>query len=141
MPTENTATAEQVWARLSALVADHRDEWRRASVAMTGMPFSRVRVLRRVAAKPLSINEIAQGAIMDAPAASVAVSDLEGAGYVVREADPTDRRRKQVRITEEGQALLARLRAVADPVPDSLLHASKQDLQVLARLLEVGPPD
>lgn len=140
MPTENPATAEQIWARLSALVADNRDEWRRAAVAMTGMPFSRVRVLRRVAAKPLSINEIAHAAIMDAPAASVAVSDLEDAGYVVREADPADRRRKQVRITQEGQALLARLRAAADPVPDALRRASSQDLQVLARLLEVEPP-
>lgn len=135
MSAEPTATADQIWARLTAMVADHRDEWRRVSVATTGLPFSRIRVLRRVSTTPLSINEIAQSATMDAPAASVAVSDLEAAGYVIREAEPTDRRRKQVRITPEGKALLAQLRSATDPIPAALRDASPEDLRLLDRLL------
>ena len=45
-------------------------------------------------AAPMTVKEVAEAATMDAPAATVAVNDLEERGLVVRETDPTNRRSK-----------------------------------------------
>lgn len=128
----------QVWRAMTGLVTDSRDGWKREVIAATGLPFSRIRVLRRVATRPMTITEIAASATIDAPAASVAVSDLESGGYVVREPSPRDRRSKQVRITDAGRALLARAWSVPDPAPQVLRSASAEDLRVLRDVLLGG---
>ena len=79
---------------MAAVVFDNRDAWKRDVIDTTGLPFSRVRVLRRLAKQPMTAKEIAEAATMDAPATSVAVNDLEDRGLVVREAHPTNRRCK-----------------------------------------------
>ena len=52
----------------------------------------------------MSVKEVAQAATIDAPAATVAVNDLEERGLVVREIDPTNRRCKVVSLTDAGRA-------------------------------------
>lgn len=131
----------QVWRELTSFVTDSRDAWRRAVVAATGLPFSRIRVLKRLRNGPLTITEIAQAATIDAPAASVAVSDLEAAGYVVREASSTDRRRKQVCITDAGRSVLQEVWSVDDPAPDVLTRASTSELQLLHDMFSRRPPN
>ena len=51
-------------------------------------------MLQRLGQAPMTAKEIAEAATMDAPAATVAVNDLEDRGLVVREIDPTNRRSK-----------------------------------------------
>ena len=92
--------ADEVWNGLTALVFDNRDSWRRAVVEQTGLPFSRVRVLRRLGRQPMTVKEVAQAATLDAPAATVAVNDLEERGLVVRAVNPANRRCKTVSLTE-----------------------------------------
>ena len=99
--------ADEVWRAMAAVVFDNRDKWRRDVVGTTGMPFSRVRVLRRLAKRSMTAKEIAEAATMDAPATTVAVNDLEDRGLVVRETDPTNRRCKLVSITDEGRKVVA----------------------------------
>jgi len=41
--------ADQVWRTMSALVIDNTDTRRRTAVDRTGLPFSRIRILRRLA--------------------------------------------------------------------------------------------
>ena len=41
--------ADEVWRMMASLVIDNRDSWKRAVVERTGLPFSRIRVLRRLA--------------------------------------------------------------------------------------------
>lgn len=121
----------EIWRAITSTVMDSREQWRRDVIAATDLPFSRVRVLHRVGREPLTLKEIAHTATMDAPAASVAVSDLETAGYVIREPSPTDRRCKRVCITDAGQALLDRIREVSDPPPEALAAATREQLEVL----------
>ncbi|KPG28214.1 MarR family transcriptional regulator, partial [Mycobacteroides immunogenum] len=76
--------ADEVWRTMASLVLDNRDGWRRTVVEMTGLPFSRVRILRRLARQSMTMKGIAEATALDAPAATVAVSDLERRGLVVR---------------------------------------------------------
>ncbi|MCK5757008.1 MAG: MarR family transcriptional regulator, partial [Mycobacterium sp.] len=69
--------ADQVWRGMSAFVLDNRDGWRRAVVDRSGLPFSRIRILKRLSRHPMTVKEIAAAATVDAPAATVAVNDLE----------------------------------------------------------------
>jgi DNA-binding MarR family transcriptional regulator len=85
------STADEVWQVMSSLVFDNRDSWRRAVVERSGLPFSRIRVLRRLARGPMTVKQVAAAATMDAPAATVAVNDLEDRGLVVRTPEPTNK--------------------------------------------------
>lgn len=132
---DDAPTADAVWAQLTHLVMDTRDSWKRAVIERTGVPFSRIRILRRLRPGPLTLNQIAQAATMDAPATTVAVNHLEELGLVVREIDPTNRRRKQVSITLAGRAVLAQAMATPDPAPDTFAALSPDELRSLHTLL------
>jgi DNA-binding MarR family transcriptional regulator len=70
------------------------------------------------------------------------LDDLEDLGYVVRRADPTDRRRKIVEITTRGRAVLRELDKLVYAADDELLSAlSPEERATLAELLSrVLPP-
>jgi DNA-binding MarR family transcriptional regulator len=128
--------ADDVWRDLLRFVFDNRDSWRRAVVDQSGLPFSRIRILRRLARKSLTVKEVAQSATIDAPAATVAVNDLEERGLVVREVDPTNRRSKLVSLTEAGRAVVAGIDATDDPAPDPLAVLDDADLKTLRTILD-----
>ena len=85
---------------MASVVFDNRDAWKRDVIETSGLPFSRIRVLRRLAKRPMTAKEIAEAATMDAPATSVAVNDLEDRGLVVRETNPNNRRCKVISLTD-----------------------------------------
>ncbi|MGV0852025.1 MarR family winged helix-turn-helix transcriptional regulator [Mycolicibacterium phlei] len=127
--------ADEVWRAMAAFVLDHRDSWKRAVIDQSGLPFSRVRILRRLARAPMTVKQLAHAATIDAPAATVAVNDLEERGLVVRQVDPTNRRFKLVSLTEAGHALVDKIEAVEDPAPEALAALSADDLAALQRIL------
>ncbi len=133
MPPE---LADQVWRQMSTLVIDNKDCWRRAVVERTGLPFSRVRILRRLSGASMTVKQIAAAATIDAPAATVAVNDLEARGLVARRTDPDNRRCKLVSLTDEGRALVAAIEEVDDPAPDALARLSDNELRSLRDILD-----
>jgi DNA-binding MarR family transcriptional regulator len=128
--------ADEVWRTMAALVIDNRDSWRRSAVEQTGLPFSRIRILRRLARRPITVKEVAAAATVDAPAATVAVNDLEDRGLVVRRTDPANRRCKLVSLTEAGRAVVDIIDAIDDPAPDPLAALSDAELATLRAILE-----
>ena len=66
----HSARADRVWRLMAAVVFDNRDVWRRDVVEVSGLPFSRIRVLRRLAKRSMTAKQIAEAATMDAPAAN-----------------------------------------------------------------------
>ncbi len=128
--------ADQVWRAMAAVVFDNRDAWKRSVIETTGLPFSRVRVLRRLAKRPMTAKEIAAAATMDAPATSVAVNDLEDRGLVVRQADPNNRRCKVISLTDEGRRMVASIEGVDDPAPQPFAALSQEELRSLEDILE-----
>lgn len=127
--------ADDVWRAMAAVVFDNRDEWKRDVIETSGLPFSRIRVLRRLARKAMSLREIAEATMMDAPAATVAINDLEDRGLVVRTPDPADRRSKLVSLTQAGCDVVARIDRVEDPAPPSIAALSDDDLRALRDVL------
>ena len=130
--------ADQVWREMSAFVLDNRDGWRRAVVDRSGLPFSRIRILKRLSRHPMTVKQIAAAATVDAPAATVAVNDLEERGLVVREVDPDNRRCKVVSLTDAGRDMVRLIEGVHDPAPQSLRSLDPDDLVALRRILDTA---
>jgi len=132
---------DRVWQAMVALVMDTRGDWRRKVAEATGLPFTRTRALRRLAGGPLTLRELAESLGTDAPAATVAVNDLEERGLVTRGEHPDDRRAKLVSLTAAGRAAMRAARSVSDPVPEPLASLSREDVKALARIFDVGEAD
>jgi DNA-binding MarR family transcriptional regulator len=128
--------ADEVWRAMAALVIDNRDSWKRAVVEQTGLPFSRIRILMRLNRQSMTVKELARAATIDAPAATVAVNDLEGRGLVARQTDPANRRCKVVSLTEDGRAMVRKIDAIDDPAPDVLAALDDGELKKLRATLE-----
>ena len=127
--------ADQVWRSMSTLVLDNKDRWRRAAVDRTGLPFSRIRILRRLGSQPMTVKQVGEAATIDAPAATVAVNDLEERGLVVRQPHPENRRCKLVSLTDAGREVIAVLDATDDPAPEILAALDDEDLATLQTIL------
>jgi DNA-binding MarR family transcriptional regulator len=128
--------ADEVWRAMAAAVIDNRDSWRRAVIEQTGLPFSRIRILRRLARKPMTVKQVAHAATIDAPAATVAVNDLEERGLVLRETDPTNRRCKVVSLTDAGREMVLAIDAVDDPAPNVLAVLDDVQLRELKAIID-----
>lgn len=128
--------ADEVWRAISAVVIDNRDGWIRAVIEETGLPFSRIRILRRLARRPMTVKQVAEAATIDAPAATVAVNDLEDRGLVVREIDPTNRRCKVVSLTDAGRAMVVAIDGIDDPAPRALASLDDAQLKALKAIID-----
>lgn len=128
-------TATDVWRQLVSLVMDSRSDWRRSVTEATGLPFSRVRALWRLTDRPLTLAELADAMSVDAPAATVAVNDLERRGLVRRTPHPTNRRAKLVQLTDEGGRTVAIARSVKDKPPAAVAALTAEQLTQLGALL------
>jgi DNA-binding MarR family transcriptional regulator len=128
-------SADRVWNALVSLVMDTRQDWRRRVVEATGLPFGRVRALKRLNEGPLALHELAEAMTVDAPAATVAVNDLVKRGLVVRKPHPTNGRLKLVSLTPKGREVVARVKAVTEEAPPAFASLSSAALAALDRVL------
>ena len=135
MSARTRGVADQVWQTMVSLVMDSRDDWRRKVAEAAGIPFSRVRALRRLDAGPLTLRELAEALTTDAPAATVTVNDLEARGLVERRPHPSDRRAKLVSLTAAGRRVLSAVRAVTDQAPSTLANLPPGELASLRSIL------
>ncbi|AEV73713.1 transcriptional regulator [Mycolicibacterium rhodesiae NBB3] len=123
--------ADEVWRVMTTLVTDNCDSWRRATADQTGLPFSRIRILLRLARGSMTVKEVAQAVTIDAPAATVAVNDLEDRGLVMRQTIPTNRRCKVVSLTDRGWSMVAAIHGIDDPAPEALAALDSNELKAL----------
>lgn len=133
--SDNPST-DAIWRDLAALVIDNRDSWKRAVVEQSGLPFSRIRILMRLRRAPLTVKQIAAAATVDAPAATVAVNDLEERGLVARRIDPSNRRCKIVSLTRAGEDIVEAIDGVHDPAPDIFAALDADELAALRKILD-----
>jgi len=136
MTRRNHLELERAGQTFVTLVMDTRGDYRRQASAATGLPFSRLRALKRIGKTPLTLRALAESMSTDAPAATVIVNDLEERGLVRREPNPDDRRAKTVSVTPEGRRVLRALATVTDPVPSSFAALDDRDVANLVRLTE-----
>ncbi|MGP8058102.1 MAG: MarR family winged helix-turn-helix transcriptional regulator [Acidimicrobiales bacterium] len=131
--TRTEATARAAWAVMCELVLDNQ---RRNEVSeAVGLPFARVRALRRIANSPMTMGELATALGVDAPNCTTVVDDLEERGLVKRKPHPTDRRSRLVVTTAIGARLAKRANRIMDRPPPALRDLTPQDLDLLADVL------
>lgn len=136
-PGRRGSEADELWQMMVGLVWETRGEWRRKVSEVTGLPFSRTRVLRRLFDAPLTLSQLAEATGSDAPATTVAVNDLEHRGLVERYPHPDNKRAKLVSLTPAGRQMLERVRrTVRDDAPPGVNELSRTDLAHLRRILE-----
>ncbi|GGF36099.1 MarR family winged helix-turn-helix transcriptional regulator [Subtercola lobariae] len=131
-----TERADDVWAAYMALATHNLTAWRRAVADELDLPFGRARVLRRLVERPMGMKELADATLIDAPAATVAVNDLERRGLVERLVDPENRRSKTVSLTPAGREACARVELVRPAAPAEFAALDPDDLEALAGILE-----
>jgi DNA-binding MarR family transcriptional regulator len=127
--------ADDVWKALVHAVWETRDAWRQRAVAEIGLPFGRIRALKRLDNGPLTLRDLAQAMSVDAPAATVAADDLEARGLIQRTPHPTNGRMKLVALTAAGKRMVAKIAAIPDPPPPGFASLSAADLAVLRRVI------
>jgi DNA-binding MarR family transcriptional regulator len=124
------------WRGVRALVLEGLDDSRRRVVELTGLPFSRIRALRRLRRSgPITHSALAEAMMVDRPAASVAVADLCARGLVVRRPHPSDRRSKLVSLTPAGREVIDRVESFVPPPPDGWAGIPADDVAALLRVL------
>jgi DNA-binding MarR family transcriptional regulator len=128
-----TDLSREVWTLMSDLVLDHQR--RRQVSEAVGLSFGRTRAVRRVAAQPLSMGELAAVLGIDRPNATVLVDELEAQGLVRRRPHPTDRRAKMVEATPKGRKIAKRANEILGTPPAVLSALATEDLEALRRVL------
>lgn len=126
--------ASRVWRALRLVVLE-RHEGRKEVVEALGMSFFRIKALRRIAARPSRLSELATELGSDRPYLTLVVDDLVKRGLVERDRDPADRRSKIVTATPEGRAVAARANAILGTPPPALRALPARDLAELERIV------
>jgi MarR family transcriptional regulator, transcriptional regulator for hemolysin len=92
---------------------------RRISTSGLGLTAGEARTLAHVArAEGMRQNVLAERLNVEAMSLSAMIDRLEARGLVTREADPTDRRAKCLRLTDSAGDTLAQVKAIARAISD-----------------------
>jgi DNA-binding MarR family transcriptional regulator len=130
---DHSRAAREAWSAMASLVLDN--ERRREVSERTGVSFGKMKALRRIALRPMSMRELAGLLGMDPPNLTTVVDDLERSGLVERQAHPTDRRIRLVVATPEGAALAQIANEILGRPPAGLVDLPPKELETLVRIL------
>lgn len=89
------------------------------------------------ATAPATLNQVADKVQRGAPAVSRAIDTLVRGGLVERQADPDNRRRLQLRLTEEGRQFLKQPPLVDGSLEGRLTKLASSELRALERGIEI----
>ncbi len=126
--------AERAWHGLRTLLLERHDHRKEAGEAL-GLSYNRVKALRRIAAQPLTLRQLADFLVIDAPYATLIVDDLVRRHLVERTAHPADRRCKVVRPTPAGRAAADEAARILDTPPAALRALDPAELAALDRIV------
>jgi len=128
-----------VWGRIRTLVLNNNV---RVEVSEAlGLSFVKIRALRRLLARPLTMRELAAELVTDKPYVTQIVDNLEEMGLVTRSISAEDRRRRIVTLTEPGRVAADRAEEILNRPPAALAALRPEDLAALNRILGALPSD
>jgi DNA-binding MarR family transcriptional regulator len=127
--------ATRTWNDLRRLVTEIRDP-RREVRERLGLSFVKVKALRALQRfGPLTLRELTDRLGTDPPYTTLVVDALQSAGLVTRGPHPSDRRAKQVQLTETGHRTARQAEEVLGTPPPELLAVPEADLTTLHRIV------
>ena len=98
----------------------------------------RRQLLSAIAARePATLNDVAKAVARGAPAVSRSVDALVRAGMVERTADPNNRRRLALRITESGREQLSARASGSSSLQQKLERLAQSELRAVERAIEI----
>ncbi|WP_431045199.1 MarR family winged helix-turn-helix transcriptional regulator [Streptomyces sp. P1-3] len=123
---------------LELLAAIGTAQWRdfAAAAARHGLTGNQAKVLDHLRSDPLPMRGLAERLICDASNITGIVDRLEDHGLVRREPSPTDRRVKNVTITDEGLETIRRVRAEMQATHSALDTLDTEESATLYALLD-----
>jgi DNA-binding MarR family transcriptional regulator len=143
-PTESAVSPTELAGRLRPVLLKLNRELRRETAAfgVTGGQASLLNLIRK--SPGVGVRELAARERIAPASMSVAVARLEKAGLVRRTADPLDRRRQALWVTDEGDRVLRTVRtrrtawlaARLNRLPPEQLAAVSVAVEALGELLE-----
>ncbi|MDL4771323.1 MULTISPECIES: MarR family winged helix-turn-helix transcriptional regulator [Thermomonosporaceae] len=125
--------AGRAWRNLRILMHERGDRRREVTEAL-GLSFFRVKALRRIAAGPTTLGELAEGLLTDRPYTTLVVEDLVKRGLAERAPNPGDRRSKIVSVTAAGRAAADEAERILDTPLPALHDLPGGDLAALDRI-------
>lgn len=131
------------WSKLQPLFFSKRDAFF-AAIAKHGLTPPHGQALALLAHQPMRMRDIADGLVCDASYVTAIVDNLEHLGFAIRQPDSTDRRVKEITLTDRGRAVAAEIQQHMTDPPEALRQLSVADRQALAHILaklELGPVD
>ena len=133
---EDVAEIERVLTRITYLAGRARQHERLMALAGLQLDRAAATILRYIAeSEPLRPGVLAVRLSVEASHVTRQLRQLEKGGYVIRVADPDDRRAQRVQLTEAGLAAVDRIReASRRGMEVALAHWSPGDLRELATL-------
>jgi DNA-binding MarR family transcriptional regulator len=132
-------TAYRAWEIMCALVTD--DDRRAEVTEAVGISFWRAKALRRIAAHPSTLTELAGKLQTAAPYVTIVVRDLEDRGLVIRTVNPADGRSKLVSATPAGERAAAAAQSILKRPPSGLAALPASDLDTLLDILQRATPE
>lgn len=128
-----TATPGAIAARFARLVEQLGGD----TAAAKAMGQQRDLLTAVQASEPGTLNQVAARVKRGAPAISRAIDALVRAGLVDRQADPNNRRRLQLRLTQEGREFLTRPPVADHSLEGRLGKLAASELRALERGIEI----
>ena len=87
--------------------------------------------------EPATLNQVAAAVKRGAPAVSRAIDTLVRSGLIERQADPANRRRLALRLTDEGRQVMNRPPAADGSLEGRLGKLAQSELRALERGIEI----
>lgn len=87
--------------------------------------------------EPATLNQVAKAVGRGAPAVSRSIDTLVRAGLVERQADPENRRRLAMRLTQRGRDVLSRNPSSGAPLRNKLERLAHSELRAVERAIEI----
>jgi DNA-binding MarR family transcriptional regulator len=129
-----------LWPRMLVLFTDRRDAMF-AMLTSHGLTPPHAHALAVLSEGPVRMRDMADQMMCDASYITSIVDRLEDTGLAERRLNPTDRRVKEIALTEQGSRAAQDIRSVMTELPVQFRRLSKTEKTQLAALLERLVPE
>ncbi len=133
---DSSDPAVQAWRRMRELVFDQQAQVKAAAREIDLSPLQAMTLFRISREGPLPMGAIAESLGSDRSHLTRLVDRLEELDLVVRQPGETDRRSRDLVLTDHGTDVVATFSAMMDRPPEGFIALSEREKKALAKLMQ-----